>query len=95
MRRWGDKGGSSGGLSLCWEDCFIIQPILNPGHDIFDVCRGWQACRLPICIKPGIIKSGNLLVVFDVWWVTRVLTYPGPADIDGQFLTVQNSVTTP
>lgn len=57
MSRWGDKGGSGGSCSLCRKNSFIVQTVVDPSHDVLNVCRGRKAGGLPVGIEPGIVES--------------------------------------
>lgn len=102
-RGWGGGGRRGGPAGLGGEQSLVVDAIRNPQEDILDVCGGREAHGLLVRVQPGVVEAARKNCVSartsGIASCRTPLpdpeTYPGPADMDGQFLGVQNSWTTP
>jgi hypothetical protein len=48
-------GATLGRTGLCGEDVLVIQEILDPCHDVVDVCRSAKVDAVAILVDPGVV----------------------------------------
>lgn len=44
---------------LCWENVLIVEKVLNPCHDVVDVCGGSKMDALAILIDPCVVETAG------------------------------------
>jgi hypothetical protein len=94
-----------GRTGLCRECVFVVEQALDPGEDVVDVRRCWEADLSLVGVDPGEVEATTRHVrelaqsarapAKGRWPTVASWTYPGPADMVGQASTVSYSMMMP